>query len=291
MLSLRIKYALAHLSRKEHTARLARPNWRRLRRIDPNVLTAPFKVPRSALRSRISRRIRIMAQPKYVTKKYDPTSMPPPYPRIHPKTLAAKPTKRIVDLALPKRRRKRMAKLRRALTKPEDWQRHMRVLERLAAPKFPAKPKRKKLRWKILLSKKSRPIDMERLASMALPVIRQVPDVKEPFTVALSALTYKISKRTERLAIRKKQPEILPRIPGTVSPAALKAIASERMIALAKPAQRPPGRETDLREDAFTVSPMALKAKCSKRLKILAKPKTYPKPTFRRPRLRTARKP
>ncbi|EZA47810.1 hypothetical protein X777_15243 [Ooceraea biroi] len=63
------------------------------------------------------------------------------------------------------------------------------------------------------------------------------------------------------------------------------------MIALAKPAQRPPGRETDLREDAFTVSPMALKAKCSKRLKILAKPKTYPKPTFRQPRLRTARKP
>ncbi|EZA47811.1 hypothetical protein X777_15244 [Ooceraea biroi] len=125
-----------------------------------------------------------------------------------------------------KKKRKRMAKLRRALTKPEDWQRHMRVLERLAAPKFPAKPKRKKLRWKILLSKKSRPIDMERLASMALPVIRQVPDVKEPFTVALSALTYKISKRTERLAIRKKQPEILPRIPGTVSPAALKAIGN-----------------------------------------------------------------
>lgn len=37
-----------------------------------------------------------------------------------------------------------MAKLRRAFTKPEDWQRHMRVLERLAAPKVAAKPKRRK---------------------------------------------------------------------------------------------------------------------------------------------------
>jgi len=37
-----------------------------------------------------------------------------------------------------------MAKLRRALTKPEDWQRHMRVLERLAAPKVVARPKRRK---------------------------------------------------------------------------------------------------------------------------------------------------
>ncbi|KYM79874.1 hypothetical protein ALC53_09674 [Atta colombica] len=66
------------------------------------------------------------------------------------------------------------------------------------------------------------------------------------------------------------------------------ALSSQRVIALAKPAKRPEGRETDLREDAFTVSPMALKAKCSKRLKNLAKPKTYPKPVFKR--LRTALK-
>lgn len=38
----RIKYALAHLSRKEHIALLARPNWRRLRRTDPNVLVYAF---------------------------------------------------------------------------------------------------------------------------------------------------------------------------------------------------------------------------------------------------------
>jgi len=38
MLSQRVKYAQAHLSRKEHIALLARPNWRRLRRTDPNVL-------------------------------------------------------------------------------------------------------------------------------------------------------------------------------------------------------------------------------------------------------------
>lgn len=65
-------------------------------------------------------------------------------------------------------------------------------------------------------------------------------------------------------------------------------VASERIIALAKPVQRPTGRETDLREDAFTVSPMALKARCSKRLKSLAKPKIYPQPKFKR--LRTALK-
>lgn len=37
-----------------------------------------------------------------------------------------------------------MAKLRKALTKPEDWQRHMRVLERLAAPKVIVRPKKRK---------------------------------------------------------------------------------------------------------------------------------------------------
>ncbi|XP_011695177.1 PREDICTED: testicular haploid expressed gene protein-like isoform X2 [Wasmannia auropunctata] len=290
----------------------------------------PFTVPRAVLRSRASRRIRVMAQPKYVTKKYDPAAAPPPYPRIHPKTLAARSTKRIVDLALPKRRvlletmklaatknmkatvsdllvkvrksryqryrvfcnrrqerearkkRKRMAKLRRALTKPEEWQRHMRVLERLAAPKVAAKPKRRKPAKR----KKWRPIDLERIYLMASPIVRRVPKLKEPLEVPRRALIYRITKRIEILATRKKRPEIPLRIPGAVSPAAAKAIASERITALAKPAQRPTGRETDLREDAFTVSPMALKASCSKRLKRLAKPKTYPKPKFKR--LRTA---
>lgn len=37
-----------------------------------------------------------------------------------------------------------MAKLRKALAKPEDWQRHMRVLERLAAPKVVVRPKKRK---------------------------------------------------------------------------------------------------------------------------------------------------
>lgn len=39
-----------------------------------------------------------------------------------------------------------MAKLRKALTKPEDWQRHMRVLEKLAAPKTVKRPKKKPVR-------------------------------------------------------------------------------------------------------------------------------------------------
>lgn len=51
--------------------------------------------------------------------------------------------------------------------------------------------------------------------------------------------------------------------------------ASPRTLILAKPAVRPAGMETDLREDAFTVSPAALKARCSRRLKKLARPKNY----------------
>ncbi|KAL0100666.1 hypothetical protein PUN28_019217 [Cardiocondyla obscurior] len=324
----RVKYALAHLSRKEHIAQLARPNWRKLRRADSKVTACPFTVPRAVLRSRASRRIRVMAQPKFVTKKYDPAAVPPPYPRIHPRTLAAKSSRRIVDLALPERRRlletmklaatknmkatvsdllvkvrksryqryrvfcnarqerearkkrKRMAKLHRALTKPEDWQRHMRVLERLAAPKVVARPKRRKPR------KKWRPINVERMYFLALPKIQQEPTSRNLFEVQPHALTYRITKRIEKLAIPNKQPKILLKIPGAVSPAAMKATASERIIALAKPAQRPPGRETDLRENAFTVSPVALKARCSRRLKKLAKPKKYPKPVFKR--LKTA---
>ncbi|XP_025987895.2 uncharacterized protein LOC105204613 [Solenopsis invicta] len=267
----RIKYALAHLSRKEHIALLARPNWRRLRRTDPNVLARPFAVRRAAIRrGRASKRIRVMAQPKFVTKKYDPAAAPPPYPRIHPKTLAARSTKRIVDLALPKRRllletmklaatknmkatvsdlllkvrrsryqryrvfcnarqerearkkRKRMAKLRRAFTKPEDWQRHMRVLERLAAPKVAAKPKRRKPTKR----RKKRPLDWERLYFLALPQIRHAPKAKDPLEMMSRALTYRITKRIESLAVRRKLPEMPLRIPGAVSPAATKAIGS-----------------------------------------------------------------
>ncbi|KAL6265286.1 hypothetical protein P5V15_002066 [Pogonomyrmex californicus] len=329
MLSQRIKYALAHLSREEHIALLARPNWRRLRKIDPNVVARPFRVRRAALRGRTSRRIRVMAQPKFVTKKYDPAAAPPPYPRIHPKTLVAKSSKRVVDLALPNRRlllemmklaatkkmkatlsdlllkarksryqryrvlciarqerearkkRKRMAKLRRALAKPEDWERHMRVLKRLAAPKVAKRRKPVKRR-------KRRPVNIERIYFLALPMTREVPRLRDPFAVPSRALTYHITKWTERLATPKKPVEIPWRMPGAVSLAAKKAIASERIIALAKPVQRPVGRETDLREDAFTVSPAALTARCSKRLKSLAKPKIYPQPTFKR--LRTALK-
>ncbi|CAL1674885.1 unnamed protein product [Lasius platythorax] len=275
MPSQRVKYALAHLSREEHTAQLARPNWRRLRRIDTNVLASPFTVRRAALRSRASKRIRVMAQPKFVTKKYDPAAAPPPYPRIHPKTLAAKSSRRIVDLALPKRRllvetmklaatknmkatvsdllvkvrksryqryrvfcnarqerearkkRKRMAKLRRALTKPEDWQRHMRVLERLAAPKVAARPKKRKPAKK---KKKWRPVNIEHVYFLALPTIRAPLKIKDPFKVPARALTYRITKRTERLAVRKKWPEIQLQMPGAVSPAAMKAIGSTHAL-------------------------------------------------------------
>lgn len=53
--------------------------------------------------------------------------------------------------------------------------------------------------------------------------------------------------------------------------------ANERYKILATPLVRPPGKETDLRENAFDVSPAALKAWCPPRTKILAKPKSYGK--------------
>ncbi|KAL6444592.1 hypothetical protein ACFW04_002005 [Cataglyphis niger] len=270
MPSQRVKYALAHLSREEHTAQLARPNWRRLRKIDTNILVSPFTVRRAALRSRATKRIRIMAQPKFLTKKYDPAMAPPLSPRIHPKTLAAKSSRRIVDLALPKRRillenvklaatknmraavgdllgkvrksryqryrvfcnarqerearkkRRRMAKLRRALTKPEDWQRHMRVLERLAAPKVVVRPKKKPKKKKI------RPVDIERINSLALPLVREIPKIRDPLVVSRQALRYRITKRIQSLAVEKERPEIKLLIPGAVRPAAMKAIGNIR---------------------------------------------------------------
>jgi hypothetical protein len=41
-------------------------------------------------------------------------------------------------------RRKELAKLHRFLKGPEDWKRHMKILEKLAAPKPVAKPIRRK---------------------------------------------------------------------------------------------------------------------------------------------------
>lgn len=207
-----------------------------------------------------------------------------------------------------------MAKLRKALAKPEDWQRHMRVLDRLAAPKVAVRPKKKPVRNASLFHpypnpdrsrrgasgvrpdarhrcfrandplcvclslslalfplipsryiseqeekrhspgshagnhrfrasdplsvsfsrvplppptfqskrrKKWRPVNVERLEALAQPAIREAPEIRDPFAVAPRALTYKISKRIEEIAFRKKPPEILPRTPGAVSPAAL----------------------------------------------------------------------
>ncbi|XP_043512998.1 uncharacterized protein LOC122530258 isoform X1 [Frieseomelitta varia] len=312
MLKDRIKYAMGHLSHKQYVSLLAKPNWRRIQTRNVHILADPYGIRRSALRGRASKRIKAMARPKHVTKKHDPTEVPAPYARIHPKTLAAKATKRIQDLALPTKRlllanmrifpsssgniaetlwkvqnsryrryrffcnarqqremrkkQKIMAKLRRAI-KPEQWDQHVELLEILAAPKVPPKPRfPRKRRW--------RPVNMRRIEELSTPVTREMPRARDPFKVARTALTYKISKRTQKIAYSKTMAEITPpRILGAVSPAALRAVASPRTVTLAKPVERPAGIETDLREDAFTVSPMALKAKCSKRLKFLARPK------------------
>ncbi|XP_016766267.2 uncharacterized protein LOC408660 isoform X3 [Apis mellifera] len=204
-----------------------------------------------------------MAQPKHVTKKYDPAKAPPLFPRIHPKTLAAKTTKRINDLALPtkrtllanmrfptsaniastllrvqksryrryrffcnarqqremKRKQRILAKLRRAI-KPDEWEHHMEVLEILSAPKVPPKPRPiKKKKW--------RPFNVRRLEELATPPAREMPVGRDPFKVPITALTYKISKRLLKIAFPKVPTEIMPpRVPGQVSPAALKAVGT-----------------------------------------------------------------
>lgn len=312
MISDRIKYAMEHLTHKQYISLLARPSWRRTLTKNINLITDPYTTRRAALRARASKRIKVMARPKErrIVKKYDPEKAPLPYPRIHPKTLAAKTTKRITHLALPKKRvlltnmklypsgnlaetlwkaqnsryrryryfcnariqrenkkrQKILAKLRRAI-KPDEWDYHLDVLERLAQPKVPPRPR-------MLKKKKWRPVNVRRLEELSTPVARELPEVRDPFTVSPTALTYKASKRIIKIAYSKTEPDVQPpKIPGEVSPAALKAVATPRLIELAKPAERPAGMETDLREDAFTVSPLALKAKCSKRLKLLARPK------------------
>ncbi|XP_012278080.1 uncharacterized protein LOC105698418 [Orussus abietinus] len=323
MVSKRIKYALAHLSRKQHIEILARPVWRRLEKRNVHCLSSAFTVNRAALKCRTSKRLKIMAQPRSINKKYDPAKAPPYVPRIHPKTLNATPSKRVMDLALPRKctvvATKRFAegnrtmtltvenlltrirksryqryrllcnalahqaaakeaklqkKLHRALTKPSDWERHNQVLERIAQPKTVPKPKPIDTGHK---TKRRKP-DMKLIESLAQPVGREVGEVRDPFRVAKGALNYKITDRVRRLAVRKNPPEIhAPRIPGGVSRAATRAIATPRLITLAKPAVRPAGLVTDLKEDAFSVPPRALKAVCTPRTKRLARPRTYGK--------------
>lgn len=144
MVSQRIKYAMAHLSRKQHTRLLARPNWRRLRRTDPNIVTDPNAISRAALRSKASKRIKIMARPKYTTKKYDPLrDHPAPYQRVHPKTLAAMSSRRILDLAVPKKRvyERQILEYRKPLPRDHDWDTHREIIAKLAIPKVVHRPK------------------------------------------------------------------------------------------------------------------------------------------------------
>ncbi|KAF7393968.1 hypothetical protein HZH68_010787 [Vespula germanica] len=223
MLSLRIKYAMAHLSRKQHTRLLARPNWRRLRRVDMNIMVDPNAISRAALTCKASKRIKIMARPKYVTKKYDvQRDYPPPYQRIHPRTLAARSTSRIRILAMPKKRavEYRVSEPPRPPPRDHDWKRHREIIDKLAKPKVVHKPKHvPKKRW--------RPVRMRRIQRLAIPVSREIPLTRDPFSVTRSALRYRMTERMRQLVYRKTELEVItPRKPGVVSRAALKATAS-----------------------------------------------------------------
>lgn len=78
----------------------------------------------------------------------------------------------------------------------------------------------------VTFQKKKKKIDMARLESLALPVVRDLPEMRDPFAVDPDALTYTITKRIESLAVPKFAPEIEARIPGAVSAGALKAIGN-----------------------------------------------------------------
>ncbi|KAK1117884.1 hypothetical protein K0M31_015555 [Melipona bicolor] len=66
---------------------------------------------------------------------------------------------------------------------------------------------------------------MRRIEELSTPVTREMPRARDPFKVAKTALTYKISKRTQKIAYSKTVAEVIPpRILGAVSPAALKAV-------------------------------------------------------------------
>ncbi|XP_008203760.1 uncharacterized protein LOC100679689 isoform X1 [Nasonia vitripennis] len=349
MVSKRIKYARAHLTPRRHIAILARPIWRRsYLSPDSNCLPRPFSVCRAALRARPSKRIKMMAQPKSVQRRFDRAasqsvklpllSLPPrrgsslaahrrlslQYPRAHRGSLLLETRNRLFDLALPKksalmharrlarnratlaninsllqgvrksryqkyriicealqrraaaREEKIRRKLRRALSKPGDWEKHNRALERLAAPKRrPPKPPRPTSQRGRRRAKQRPAFDPQRLELLAQPSRKQPSRARDPFQVARSALVGAFSEHVLELAQR-DNPRPVPRYrePGQVLPRALRAHASERILELAKPAVRPPGLQTDLKEDAFSVPPLALKAKCRPRIKILARPKT-----------------
>ncbi|XP_024944793.1 uncharacterized protein LOC107271754 [Cephus cinctus] len=169
------------------------------------------------------------------------------------------------------REAKQRKKLHMALSKPEDWTRHKEVLKRLAEPKpIPTPRVHTRGKW--------RKFDPTRVEFLSMPVTKDSPESRDPFKVPPSALTYVITKRIKEIAFKKNPPEYIPpKIPGAVSPAAVKAVASPRTIILAKPAVRPAGVETDLKEDAFSVPRQALKARCPPRIRRLARPKTYGK--------------
>lgn len=75
--------------------------------------------------------------------------------------------------------------------------------------------------------KKWRPFNVRRLEELATPPAREMPVGRDPFKVPITALTYKISKRLLKIAFPKVPTEIMPpRVPGQVSPAALKAVGT-----------------------------------------------------------------
>lgn len=105
----------------------------------------------------------------------------------------------------------------------------------------------------------------------------QDSNFKDPTKVNPAALTYEATERIGVLA-QPTQHRLLKTeeiIPGAVKPSALTYEISERMKELAVPKPATTARESDLNEDAFTISPAALKYVATPRILEIAKPKEY----------------
>ncbi|XP_014209369.1 uncharacterized protein LOC106640020 [Copidosoma floridanum] len=299
MVSKRIKYARAHLSRRRHTAILSRPLLRRIQKTDFNSLSRPFSVSRAALKARATKRTKMMAQPKRIMPRYESHGQTALLharmyvssagnrnllANISGRLQAIRKSRyqkyRVISNSLAQRAAARELKIRKklhqVLSKPADWERHYKVLARLAAPKSthrPPKPKKHRASAKGGKAGIRRLFDPKRTNMLAQPMTKHQDHGRDPFSVARSALSYKITEHVVKLAtVEPKQP---PRYlqPGAVRPGALQYVASDRIVVLAKPAERQPGLETNLKENAFSVLPRALKAICRPRVKVLANPK------------------
>ncbi|XP_037814742.1 uncharacterized protein LOC119605605 [Lucilia sericata] len=152
-----------------------------------------------------------------------------------------------------------------------DWEKHTKILKKLAKPKVAPKPpampvKRMPLR------------QMKRYKYLAKPKKSQYVE-KADWVFTYEMRTHKASERTKNLAkpLIRDTTMLYQDLPIKIPLGVLKHKASKRIIELAEPNARRTGQAapSDLKENPFGISPNALKTKASKRTQELAEPKEY----------------